>query len=305
MSTDLAPIESAPLAPRDPRTELAARWLASLGTANTRGAYGRDFADFATWCAAKGGNPLDAERAAIDAYRLDLEAEGRSPATIARRLSALASFYAYAIDAGAVEAAPTDRVRRPRVSNESPRLGLDRDEARRFLAAAEAAGTRDHALACLLALNGLRVSEALALTVADLDTERGHRVARVHGKGGKVRTAPLAPRTAAAVEAALGGRDTGPVIATPQGAPLNRHQAARIVARLARRAGLDKRISPHSLRHSFATLALEAGAPIHVVQDACGHASPETTRRYDRARHALDGHAVYTLAVFMADEVAA
>ena len=70
--------------------------------------------------------------------------------------------------------------------------------------------------------------------------------------------------------------------------------------RVARAAAITKKISPHSLRHTMVTLALDAGVPIHIVQDAAGHASPETTRRYDRARHALDGHATYVLAQHLA-----
>lgn len=284
---------------------LAAGWVLSLGAENTKRAYARDLAHFTRWCRAQGGHPLTVERAGVDLYRLELEAQGLAPATVARRLSALASFYVYAIDAGALERSPVERVRRPRVSTESPRLGLDRDEARRMLDAAQAAGPRDYALVAVLMLNGLRVSEALGIDADTLELERGHRVVRVVGKGGKVRTVPLAPRTADAIDAALEGRTTGPVFTNAQGTRLNRHQAARIVTRVARAAGITKRLSPHSMRHTFVTLCLEAGAPIHVVQDAAGHASPNTTRRYDRARQALDGHAAYTLAVHLADGVAA
>ena len=290
----------------DDRLEpLAAEWVLSLGAENTKRAYARDLAHLTRWCRAKGGHPLTVDRSGIDLYRLELEAQGLAPATVARRLSALASFYVYAIDAGALDRSPVERVRRPKVSAESPRLGLDRDEACRILAAARTAGPRDYALVAVLLGNGLRVSEALGIDADALELERGHRVVRVVGKGGKVRTVPLAPITADALDAMLEGRTTGPVFTDAQGAQLNRHQAARIITRVARAAGLTKRLSPHSMRHTFVTLALEAGAPIHVVQDAAGHASPNTTRRYDRARHALDGHAAYTLAVHLADGVAA
>lgn len=284
---------------------LATRWLLSLRTENTRHAYARDFSHFVLWCQGRGWNLLGLERAAVDLYRRELEGAELAPTTVARRLSALASFYRYALDAGAVTVSPVERVQRPRVSTESPRLGLDREETCRLLHAAQDAGARDYALLCLLALNGLRVSEALALDAGELETERGHRVVRVRGKGGKVRTAPLAPRTAAALDAELEGRTTGPLFITATGERLNRYQVTRIIRRVARAAGIEKRLSPHSLRHTFVTLSLEAGAPIHVVQDAAGHASPETTRRYDRARHALDGHATYTLAVHLADGNAA
>jgi len=284
---------------------LAGRWLATLPSENTRRAYRADLLDYSRWCSAQGGNPLGAHRAVVDAYRLDLEAQGRKPATVARRLSALGSFYRYLIDEGHAETSPVDRVRRPKVSADSPRLGLDADEARRLLAVADAEGAQAHALACLLLLNGLRVSEALGLDADMLEQERGHHVVRIVGKGGRVRVTPLAPRTRAALDAVLDGRNIGAVFANAQGVRLDRHQAARMVARWARAAGLTKRISPHSLRHTMVTLSLEAGVPIHVVQDAAGHASPETTRRYDRARHALDGHATYALAGHLAGTVAA
>lgn len=282
---------------------LAGAWLASLRTDNTRTAYAHDLDTFRAWAEGHGVEVVTAGRPALDLYRLHLEAEGLTPSTIARYLSALASFYAYAVDAGVLGANPAARLARPRTSDESPTLGLDRDEAAAFLTAARAAGPRDHAVACLLILNGLRISEVLGLDLADLTTERGHRVAKIRGKGGKVRRAALAPRTVEAVEAATAGRTTGPVIAGPTGEPLSRHAGARIVARLARRAGLGaKRITPHSCRHTMVTLALDAGVPLRDVQDAAGHASPETTRRYDRARHSLDRHATYALASFLGDD---
>src|SRR6266545_3658189 len=100
--------------------------------------------------------------------RKHLEQAGRSRATGARRLATLASFYRYAVQEGALPHSPVTHVRRPSVTRDSQTLGLDREEAVRFLGAAEAASARDHALACLLTLNGLRVSEACAADIADL-----------------------------------------------------------------------------------------------------------------------------------------
>jgi hypothetical protein len=145
-------------------------------------------------------------------------------------------------------------------------LGLDREETVRFLAAAQAASARDHALACLLTLNGLRVSEACAANVADLGVERAHRVLALLGKGDQRMSVPLAPRTVRAIDAALGGRADGPLLVSNSGGRLDRHDAARIVARLARRAGLAKHITPHSLRHTIVTLALDAGVSLRDVQ---------------------------------------
>ncbi len=243
---------------------------------------------------------LDAHRAHVDLWIRQQEAGGAAPATIARRVTAVSGFYAYAMDEDLIARNPAARVRRPKISDESPRFGLDREECGRFLAAAEQAGPRAYALACLLALNGLRISETLALDIADLGSERGHRTIRLHRKGGKVALAPLAPRTAAAVEQLLDGREAGPIFRTRTGGRLDRQAAYKIVRRLAQSAGIAKPISPHSLRHSFVTVALDAGVPLHRVQDAAGHASPATTQRYNRARHMLDGHAIYAVAAAVA-----
>jgi integrase/recombinase XerD len=266
----------------------------------TRAAYLADLRDFRTWCANVGIGLLEVHRIHVEAYVRQLEQAGRSRATLARRLATLASFYRYAVQEDALPHSPLTHVRRPQVARDSQTLGLDREEAVRFLAAAQAASARDHALACLLTLNGLRVSEACAADVADLGVERAHRVLAVVGKGGQRALVPLAPQTMRAIEVMLGGRADGPLLTSNSGGRLDRHDAARIVARLARRAGLAKHITPHSLRHTMVTLALDAGVSLRDVQDAARHADPRTTRRYDRARHALDRHATYTLAAFIA-----
>jgi integrase/recombinase XerD len=204
----------------------------------TRAAYLADLRDFHAWCARIGIGLLAAHRGHIEAYIRALEQAGRSRATVARRLATLAGFYRYAVQEGALPHSPATHIRRPSVTRDSQTLGLDREEAVRFLAAAEAASARDHALACLLTLNGLRVSEACAADVVDLGVERAHRVLAVVGKGGQRTLVPLAPRTVRAIDAALGGRTHGPLVVSNNGGRLDRHDAARIVVRLARRAGL-------------------------------------------------------------------
>jgi integrase len=170
-----------------------------------------------------------------------------------------------------------------------------------FLVQAGLSGGRDHALACLLALNGLRVSEALNSDIEDLGLERGHRTLTITRKGGKVVTIPLAPRTARAIDLYVGERSEGPVFVNREGTRrLDRHAATRIVKRLAKHSGIDKRISPHSLRHSFITAALDAGVALRDVQEAASHADPRTTMRYDRARQSLDRHATYIVSTFVA-----
>jgi integrase/recombinase XerD len=110
-----------------------------------------------------------------------------------------------------------------------------------------------HALISLLALNGLRVSEATGADIEALGMERGHRTLVITRKGGKVVTIPLAPRTARAIDLAIGERCEGPIFLAPGGRRLDRHGAARIVRRITRRAGIAKPVGPHTLRHAFIT----------------------------------------------------
>ena len=161
-------------------------------------------------------------------------------------------------------------------------------------------GRNDHALACLLALNALRVSEACGAELSGLALANGHRVVRVVGKGNQPALIPLAPRTARATDVAVGERTDRPLLARKDGTRLNRHAAGRIVRRLAKRAGIDKPISPHSLRHAAITAALDAGCSLRDVQDFARHADPRQTRRYDRARGALDRNPIYIVATYLA-----
>ena len=176
---------------------LAEAFLAGYSGA-TAAAYRGDLRHWATWCEDHGVGLLDAHRAHVDLYLREQEAV-HSHSTLARRLSAMSGFYGYALDEALIDRSPVARVRRPRVSEESATLGLDKAELHALLAAAKASGARDHALTCLLALNGLRVSEVCALDVSDLSQLRGHTVLSARRKGGKLATVPLASETALAV----------------------------------------------------------------------------------------------------------
>lgn len=133
-------------------------------------------------------------------YARDLEQRGRAKATIGRRLSTIAGFYRYAAEEGLIEHSPAVHVQRPRLDYESHAVGLDRNELGAFLVAAGLSSPQDHALASLLALNGLRISEAQGANIDSLGLERGHRTLVVQRKSGKTVTIPLAPRTARAVD---------------------------------------------------------------------------------------------------------
>ena len=143
---------------------------------------------------------MAANRAHVDAWACKLaEIDGRTPATVARKLSAVSGFYRYAVNEDVISRNPVAAVRRPKVGSDTQSTGLDRVEVASLIATARNDGLRTHALVLLLALNGLRISEALGADASDLDTERGHRVLRITRKGGKRSTVPLAPRTSEAI----------------------------------------------------------------------------------------------------------
>jgi integrase/recombinase XerD len=253
-----------------------------------------------TWCAERRVALFGARRADIEAFGRHLETAGRARATISRRLCTIACFYRYAEQEDFIAKSPAVHVRRPKLDYESHATGLDRNEVGAMLVAAGLGESHDHALISLLALNGLRVSEATGANVEALGLERGHRTLTILRKGGKTVIIPLAPRTARAIDLAVGERSEGPLLLDADGRRLDRHAAARIVHRIARKAGIVKRVGPHTLRHAFITAALDAGVPLRDVQEAASHADPRTTMRYDRARVSLDRHATYIVATFIA-----
>lgn len=290
-------------------------WLASYDSAHTREAYLRDVGQWSQWLADHAGVvPWEATRPLAAGWRHHLTATRElKVSTVARKLSAVCSLYEFALEEAAVDSNPFARLRRPTVStDEAGTSGLDRASAAGLLAAAAAAGPRDHAAVCLLLLNGLRASELCAASVEDLGEIRGYRVLTTVAKGGRVRIHRLAARTAAAIDDHLDEAqarlvsvsDEGavrPLIADNAGERLSRHQLARIVARLANHAGLSSDPTPHTLRHTAATLALDAGAALRDVQDMLGHADPTTTRRYDSGRYSLDRHPTELLALHLMD----
>ena len=266
----------------------------------TREAYALDLRQFTVWCRQRQLRLFAVRRADIELFARDLEAAGRARATITRRLSTIAGLYRYAVEEDLLDHSPAVHVRRPRIDYESHATGLDRNEVGALLVAAGLGIPAEHALISLLALNGLRVSEATGADIEALGTERGHRTLAITRKGGKKAVIPLAPRTARAIDLTIGERCEGPIFTTAAGRRLDRHGAGRIVRRVARRAGLAKKIGPHTLRHAFITAALDAGVPLRDVQEAASHADPRTTMRYDRARVSLDRHAIYIVAAYIA-----
>ena len=283
----------------DPERLALARYLAGY-RGLTREVYALDLRQFTSWCRVRSLGLLAVRRADIESFARELEAKGRARATVTRRLCTIAGFYKYAVEEELLEHSPAAHVRRPRVDYESHAVALDRNELGALLVAAGLGSATEHALISLLALNGLRVSEATGADIEHLGLERGHRTLTITRTGGKVVTIPLAPRTARAIDLAVGERADGPVFLAGDGRRLDRHGAGRIVRKAARRAGITKAVTPHTLRPAFITAALDAGVPLRDVQEAASHADPRTTIRYDRARGSLDRQATYIIAAYIA-----
>ena len=280
-----------------------AGWLASYPSLHTRKAYWGDLVDFVTWTTNQQRTVLELTKTDLGAYKALLEdgdpASGRrayAKSSVARKLAAISSFFEHLITEDHLDTNPLTRIRRPTTSNDDTTTqALSKEEAIDLLATAEAHGPRDHALVCLMLLNGLRVSSVCDATVEDLTETDGHLVLAIRAKGNQRRNAPLAPRTWRAIADHVGERRDGPLVLANDAGPLNRRAAARIVTRLTRRAGISKSISPHSLRHSFVTLARAAGVDLRDVQQAAGHADPRTTMTYDRTVERLDAHPTYAI----------
>jgi integrase len=192
----------------------------------TREAYTLDLRQFTGWCRARSVPLFSVRRADIETFARELETRGRARATVTRRLCTIAGFYKYAVEEELLDHSPAAHVRRPRLDYESHAIALDRNELGALLVAAGLGPPAEHALISLLALNGLRVSEATGADIEHLGQERGHRTLVITRKGGKVVTIPLAPRTARAIDLAAGERTEGPLFATADGRRLDRHGAA-------------------------------------------------------------------------------
>jgi integrase/recombinase XerD len=285
----------------DALLQLVAAWLLSVRSDNTRKAYRRDLAQWAAFLAEHDVTLLAARRPHVDAWSATLRQAGRAPATIARKLASLSSFYDYALDAGAVAANPAAKATRPDIDRDhSDTRALDVDQARALLTTAAGDGPRSEAIVRLALQDGLRVAEIAAADITDLGAERGHRYLTVTRKGGRRGRIALPPPVAHAVDHAAADRAEGPIIATRTGKPMAASEIYRTIVRLANAAGITG-VSPHSLRHTYATLALDAGATLREVQDDLGHRDPRTTRRYDRARERLDRSGAYKVAAALGE----
>ena len=285
---------------------LQAAWLLSFGSPRTRKAYAHDLGAFRAWLAPTNVHALNAQRFHVDTYVQSLE--GLRPTTVARALASMHSFFDYALDLGLIPVNPCARVRRPKTGERHVALtpALDLQGVQALLAAAIA--TQDRALITALTVTGLRVSELLALDLDCTLQDRGHTVATVTGKGGRTDRVALPPAVADLLTrlARERGSVTGPVFVSPAtGERMSPAGAARALTRLGRRAGLIRKdgagtwrgkVTPHMLRATAITLALNSGCTLRDTQDFARHSDPKTTRRYDRDSGQLDRSPAYALA---------
>ncbi len=261
-------------------------------------AYRHDLRTYFQWASDAGLEVFSATRGHIELYRATLEERGLAASTIDRRLSTVCGFYRFAHIDGRIGSNPAQYVRRPRIFANEVR-GMDRGELGAFLFAAERFDRAHAALAVLLGLNGLRVSEACATNVEDLGMECGHRTLRIIGKGNKPAVIPLVPRTARTIDLAVGERSEGPILYRQDGNRLDRRTAHRWVGAIGKRAGLGL-VHPHMLRSAFIMASLDAGVPLRDVQLAARREDPRTTTIYDRRRANFDRHAAYVVVAFVA-----
>jgi len=261
-------------------------------SANTLAAYRRDLARYRVFLDGRGRENLaDIERADISAFLASLQDGAASSA--ARTMSAVRGLHRFALAEGWVGVDVTDEVPPPQVPMRLPKA-LPLDDIERLLAAAETdepMALRDRALLEFLYGTGARVSEAVALDVDDVDRE--DRTVVLDGKGGKQRLVPVGSYACRAIDDYLvrlrpeltrkaRSGNAGALFLNARGGRLTRQGAWTVLGAVAERAGLAGRVSPHTLRHSFATHLLDGGADIRTVQELLGHSSATTTQVYTR-----------------------
>ena len=270
---------------------------------HTLSAYRRDLRRYVAFLTRRDMlEPGEVEEATVRSFVASLSASTHGPndapyraTSVARTLSAVRSFHRFLLREGVTDRDPAVGVPQPRLPRSLPRP-LPVEDVRRLLEAPDEgspAGLRDRAILELLYGSGLRISELTGLDVDDLDLEEGS--VRVLGKGGKEREVPLGSFGRDAVGAYLTrGRPAlasvatrGAVFLNARGGRLSRQSCARLLNRYVRLAGIERRVTLHTLRHSFATHLLEGGADVRVVQELLGHASVATTQIYTlvTARH--------------------
>jgi integrase/recombinase XerD len=260
---------------------------------NTLEAYRSDLLQLGAFLGRRGVDAVDVQHADLSAFLSELATggEGRAPvaaATLQRKAACMRSFYRHLRREGVLDRDPTADLRAPRKSQRLPQV-LSRDEIARLLSApkgTDPAALRDRALLELMYACGLRASEAIGLDVRDVDLTLG--VLRARGKGSKERLVPIGREAVAATKvyvergrpSFVGLGDEPHLFVNRRGGGLTRQGLYKIVQRHARAVGLEDRMSPHTLRHTFATHLLAGGCDLRSLQEMLGHADIATTQIY-------------------------
>jgi integrase/recombinase XerC len=250
---------------------------------HTLRSYAADLRDFRAFLATRGVDRFaEADARVIRAWVARLTQQQLARTSVGRRVAAVRSLYRFLARRGVVPSSPAREVRSPRTARRLPSF-LPKDESRDLLdtpGPPSEAGRRDRALLEFLYATGLRVAECCALDVEDID--RGQGTVRVMGKGSKERAVPVGDEALDAIDDYLATRagNGGPLFRNLRGGRLTTRSAARLVKGRARAAGLTRRVTPHTLRHSFATHLLGEGADLRLIQELLGHARLSTTQRY-------------------------
>jgi len=256
----------------------------------TIAAYENDLKQFELFLRTRGASldaPQNVSKEHVRGFLADLHRRQAGKSSMARKLSSLRSLFKFLMSKQYVEKSPLAGVRNPKGEKRHPKA-LNVDQASALVTAGDVndpRDLRDLALAELLYGAGLRISEALDLDLEDVDLSQG--VARVYGKGGKERMAPMSDAAVARLKEYLGVRDAFNPEPSEQalflgvrGARMQRRQANRAVSVMAKLAGVPQKVSPHMLRHSFASHLLQGGADLRAVQELLGHSRLTTTQRY-------------------------
>jgi integrase/recombinase XerC len=278
-----------PAGTADAAVEHFLRYLAveRAASAHTLRSYRTDLADCAAFLAARRlGTLVGADARTLRAYLAALHERGLARTSIARRLAALRSFFRFLVRRGRATANPAREVATPKLPKTLPAyLPIDESDALLRVAPPPSAGSaRDRAILELLYATGIRVAELAGLDVEDVSLGDWREAAvRVLGKGRKERIVPVGRKAVEALQAYLeqgASRRSGPLFLNERGGRLTVRSVHRIVRGRARAAGLHRRVSPHTLRHTFATHLLDAGADLRLIQELLGHARLGTTQKY-------------------------
>lgn len=265
----------------------------------TRTLYASTLRQWFEWCTERGITPLTASRSHIDVWARELEElRGLKKSTVANKLGTIGGFYAFAAGEEYIDRNPAEYVKRPKVPRQSTREALTRRELFDVIEAAEQSKhTSDLLLVGMLGLCGLRVGEALALNLEDFRQQGGYLVVKVRReKGNREGIIPLPHKIRHRIEKLLRYETAGPLLRMRNGERMDRKAASRVVDRLVKVANVTgKRITPHSFRHTFITLAHDAGCLPRDIQHSMGYSDLRMVSYYDHGGDNLARHSTHAV----------